>query len=383
MTLWPLSASGGHQKEASPKYGPRLKLLDDPRLASKPAAQLRSVPVGVGLEGASGLHTDVVGLLLREGRELGTERRQVQGCNLLVELLREQVDVVLVALLLRREQVDLREDLVRERARHHEGRVPGGAAEVEQPPGRQDDDAVAVWEDVAVHLRLDVLHLDAFELLQVVHLDLVIEVADVADDGIVLHLLHMLQRDDLEIACGSREDVDLADDALHHDHLEALHARLERTDGVNLSDQHPRTSTAHGERGTLAHITITTDERTLAPHHHVRGTHDAIWQRVPAPVDIVELGLGHAVVHIDGWKQELPLRGHLLQTVDTSGGLFADALALSCHAAVLRLVNLDRLLQELQDTLELCVVRGGRVWQGPVLGQFLLELLALVDQEGG
>ena len=33
--------------------------------------------------------------------------------------------------------------------------------------------------------------------VQAVHLDLVVEVADVADDGLVLHLLHVLERDDV------------------------------------------------------------------------------------------------------------------------------------------------------------------------------------------
>ena len=34
---------------------------------------------------------------------------------------------------------------------------------------------------------------DALGGVQLVHLDLVVEVADVADDGLVLHLLHVLE----------------------------------------------------------------------------------------------------------------------------------------------------------------------------------------------
>jgi hypothetical protein len=33
--------------------------------------------------------------------------------------------------------------------------------------------------------------------VQAVHLNFVVEVADVADDGLVLHLLHVLERDDV------------------------------------------------------------------------------------------------------------------------------------------------------------------------------------------
>ena len=50
--------------------------------------------------------------------------------------------------------------LVGEGAGHDEGGVAGGAAKVEQAALCQDDDAVAVWEDEAVALGLDVLPLD-------------------------------------------------------------------------------------------------------------------------------------------------------------------------------------------------------------------------------
>lgn len=42
------------------------------------------------------------------------------------------------------------------------------------------------------------------------------------------------------------------------------------------------------------------------------------------PVDVVELALGDAVVDVDGGEEELALLGHLLETVDTGGGLLRD-----------------------------------------------------------
>ena len=45
---------------------------------------------------------------------------------------------------------------------------------------------------------------------------------------------------------------------------------------------------AHAESEARAHITISTGENAIAPDHHVRGTHDAIWKRMPAPVKVVE-----------------------------------------------------------------------------------------------
>lgn len=60
-------------------------------------------------------------------------------------------------------------DLVGEGAGHDKGRVAGGAAQVEQAALRQDDHSVAVGEDEAVHLRLDVLPLDACATAIVTH----------------------------------------------------------------------------------------------------------------------------------------------------------------------------------------------------------------------
>ena len=74
-----------------------------------------------------------------------------------------------------------------------------GVAEVHQPAFRQQDDAVAVGELDLVDLRLDVVPL---QVLQRRDLDLAVEVADVADHGAVLHLAHVLDGDDVDIAGG-------------------------------------------------------------------------------------------------------------------------------------------------------------------------------------
>merc|ERR1719329_1219097 len=133
----------------------------------------------------------------------------------------------------------------------------------------------------------------------------------------------------------------------------------------------------------LANITEATDQGTLASDHHISGSHDGVGQRVTAAVDIVELGLCHTVVDVDGWEQELALGGHLLQAVHTCGGLLAHTLALGCHAGVLGLVGGNGVLQELQDALVLGIVGAAGVGQAAVLGILLLELLALVDEQSG
>ena len=121
-------------------------------------SQPHLVAVRVGLEGTLGLNAQVLGLGLGENGELGAEAVKVEAGDLLVEVLGEEVDVLAVLLggaLL--PELELGEDLVGERARHDERGVAGGAAEVEETALSEDDDGMAVGEDEAVNLGLDVL----------------------------------------------------------------------------------------------------------------------------------------------------------------------------------------------------------------------------------
>ena len=117
------------------------------------------------------------------------------------------------------QDIQLSQDLVGEGARHHERWMAGGAAKVHQSARCQDNHTVAIREDKAVHLRLDVLNLDAREILQVLHGNLVVKVTDVAHNGVVLHLLHVIQSDDLEVASGGSENVHLTHALLNGNHL--------------------------------------------------------------------------------------------------------------------------------------------------------------------
>merc|ERR1711988_776985 len=191
----------------------------------------------------------------------------------------------------------------------------------------------------------------------------------------------MFQCDDLEVSSGCDCDVNLADDRLHLHHLEALHASLQRTDRIDLCDQDARTATAHGMGAALANIAEATDQGTLTSNHDISGAHDRIWQRMSAAIDIVKLGLGDAIVDVDGWEQKLSFASHFLQAVHSSGGLLADSLAFRCHSCVLGLVCWDGILQELQNALELSIVSACRVWQAAICSKLGLKLFALVDQK--
>src|SRR5690349_23170657 len=82
------------------------------------------------------------------------------------------------------------------------------AAEIHEAAFGQQVDRVAFGEGVEVDLRLDVGLLRG--LLQAIDLDLVVEVADVAHQRVVLHALHVFQRDHVAVTGGGDVDVGLA-----------------------------------------------------------------------------------------------------------------------------------------------------------------------------
>merc|ERR1719412_551984 len=90
------------------------------------------IPVSVAFEWTSGFDADVICLFLGERCELSAQSRKVQARNFFVELFGEEVHVVFVSLLFGFQKVELREYLIRERARHDERGVSSCASEVEQ-----------------------------------------------------------------------------------------------------------------------------------------------------------------------------------------------------------------------------------------------------------
>jgi hypothetical protein len=128
----------------------------------------------------------------------------------------------------------------------------------------------------------------------------------------------------------------------------------------------------------LAHVPVPADDRDLPADQHVGGPLDAVDERVPAAVLVVELGLGHRVVHVDGREQQRAVGGALVEAVHPGGGLLGDAddpsahpgepLRLSCHTGP----------EQVQDDGEfLGVLIGGERHRTG-----LLVLGALVHQQG-
>ncbi len=142
--------------------------------------------------------------------------------------------------------------------------------------------------------------------------DLVVEVADVADDRLVLHPAHVGGRDDVLVAGRRDEDVGRLEHFLERFDLVALHRGLQRADRVDLGDDYASALAAQRFGAALADVAEAADDGDLAADHHVGRAVDAVDQRVPAAVEVVELRLRHGVVDVDRREQQLAGLDHLV-----------------------------------------------------------------------
>ena len=77
----------------------------------------------------------------------------------------------------------------------------------------------------------------------------------------------------------------------------------------------------------LPTIAITADTRHFAGHHHVGCALDPINQALTATIEVIELRLGDGVVHVDRREEKLSITLHLVEAVNTRGGLFRQPLS--------------------------------------------------------
>lgn len=342
---------------------------------------------------------------------------QVETGNLLVENLGQNVDTdielaglgelnVLLAesLVAGLEQHDLSQNLVGEGARHDERRVASGASKVDKTTLGKQNNVAAVLHQESVDLGLDVLH-GLSVGLEPGNVDLDVEVTNVyesfvskrfrrrivhphgalkqltADDGVVGHSLEVDASQNVTATSGGDKDLTDLGSLLHGGDLVAGHGGLESIDGINLSDQDAGTHGGKSLGATLANIAESSNNSNLAGDHDIGSTLDSVNERLTAAVQVVKLGLGDAVVDIDGGDKELVVLEHAVQVVDTGGGLLRDTIAVLEHLRVFAVDEAGKVTTVVKNQVELGTVLEGKqlLLQTPVV---LLLGLALPGKDG-
>lgn len=166
----------------------------------------------------------------------------------------------------------------------------------------------------------------------------------------------MLADQNVTAAGGRDEDLAERSSLLHAGNLEALDSGLQGVDGVNLRDKDASTHAVQSLSAALADITVSSNNANLAGNHDISGTLDAVNERFTAAVQVVELGLGDRVVDVDGGDEQLALLEHLVEVVDTGGGLLGEAIAALEHVRVLGVHERGQVTTVVEDEVELLAV---------------------------
>ena len=86
------------------------------------------------------------------------------------------------------------------------------------------------------------------------------------------------------------------------------------------------------------------------------GPLDAVGQGLPAAVEIIELGFGHGIVHVESRKKQLSGLGHLVEAMHAGGGLLGHAPDAGRNFGPLLPVHAQTLLQPVQHATQLPVI---------------------------
>jgi len=268
--------------------------------------------------------------------------------------------------------------LVSEAVRHDEARVAGSTTKVNKTAFGEEDDRSAVREAVQVDLGLNVGLNNAREFLESVDIDFVIEMADVADDGILSHAFHVVDQDDVFVTGGSNVDFSDGKGLLDGLDFKAVHGSLESTDGIDFGDDDSSALALKGLDASFADISVTSDEGDFSGQHDISSSHDSVDEGVTAAVDVIKFGFGNRVVDVDGREKQFLLIHHLVKTMDTGGGLFGNSLDVGDDFVEEARLFLEDSLEEGIDDRQLVVAfiiieDGGIVLSG----------ISSVDEEGG
>ena len=184
---------------------------------------------------------------------------------------------------------------------------------------------MSIREIITVYLWFDVHTFDARIMFQSIYLNFIIEMADVANDSLVFHFLHVVDTDNIDITCRSHKDVTFQTSLFHRHYFETFHCSLQCTDRVYFRYEHPRSVRTHGVRTAFTHITITAYHYHFSGNHHICCTLDSIGQRFAATVQIIKLRFRYRVVYIECREQQFAFFLHLIQTVYACRCLFRYA----------------------------------------------------------
>lgn len=147
----------------------------------------------------------------------------------------------------------------------------------------------------------NILSLDSWEVVKSLHIDLIVKMPNVADNGVVLHFFHIRNQKDIFVTSSSDKNVNFSNNLILGNNLVSFHAGLQSTNRVDLGNVNDRVLGFHGSGTTFTNISVSENDAFLSSEHNISGSVESIRERVSASVDVVEFGFSHRVVDVNAW----------------------------------------------------------------------------------
>src|SRR5512138_16060 len=101
--------------------------------------------------------------------------------------------------------------------------MTGCTTQIHQPALRQDKNCMSVGKHVFIDLGLDINQIYPFVSVQLIHLYLIVEMTDIADDSLILHPEHMIDGNYILVSCCSHKYISFIESILNRFNLKSFH----------------------------------------------------------------------------------------------------------------------------------------------------------------
>ena len=135
---------------------------------------------------------------------------------------------------------------------------------------------MTVWEFIAINLVFNVCDFDTWIIFKTFNVNFVVEVTDVANDGVILHLCHVLSHNNIFVTSCSDENISSMNNRLNSLDLITFHTGLKSTDWITFCDNYARSACLHCCCASFTDITKSTDNNLFTCKHNISSSHETI-----------------------------------------------------------------------------------------------------------
>src|SRR5512133_3895929 len=114
-----------------------------------------------------------------------------------------------------------------------------GATQVYKPAFGKQKYRISFWETIFINLRFNVGMFNTWISYQLIYLNFIIEMSNIAYNCLVLHLQHMLNGYYITVSGCSDEDITFLNCFFHGCNFKAFHSSLEGTYRIDFSYEYP------------------------------------------------------------------------------------------------------------------------------------------------